>query len=160
MLSIVYDIDKADKLSIEKHLLICSKLFVPPLETYVVIPEYADKLAKNAVTFEAWNNNQLVSLIACYLNDKTKNKGFISNVSTIPSFQGKGIISQLLQNLIDYANSENFKCLLLEVSKLNNRAISFYLQKGFKIDENLSTDNTYYMNLIIDGKNNEYSTGC
>jgi len=155
MLSILYDINKAKKEVIENHLSICSESFIPPLETYVDISEYAEKLAKNAVTFEAWNNNQLVSLIACYLNDKVNNKGFISSVSTIPSFQGKGIISKLLQNLIQYAKSQNFSCLLLEVKKINNKAISFYIKKGFKIDKNLSTGDTYNMYLTIDGRNSE-----
>ena len=87
MESIIIEINKADKIAIEKHLSICSKLFIPPLETYVGISKYAEKLAKNAVTFEAWQGDQLIALIACYLNDKIRNQGFISNVSILSSFQ-------------------------------------------------------------------------
>lgn len=158
MLSVIYEIKKADNLAIEKHLSICSNFFIPPLETYVDIPEYALKLAKNAITFEAWYDNELVSLIACYLNNKINKNGFISNISTIPSFQGKGISSILLQNLINYAIRKDFNYLSLEVKKLNKKAISFYMNKKFKIDTKLSTDDTYYMYFVIDRKNNVYPT--
>lgn len=149
MSSIIYKVNEADNLSIEKHLFICSNSFIPPLETYVDIHEYAIKLANNAITFEAWYHNELISFIACYLNDKINCQGFISNISTIPSFQGKGVSSILLQNLINFAKKGGFNYLVLEVKKLNNKAISFYNKKGFKIDEKLSTTDTYNMYYVI-----------
>lgn len=150
MKDISYEINKADKKEIERHLLACSESFVPPLSSYVDIQTYSEKLEKNAVTFEAWCQNRIVSLIACYLNDEINYIGFITNVSTIPSFQEKKISSFLLQQLIDYSRYYKYKRLSLEVNKLNNIAISFYEKKGFKIDANNSTNDIYKMFLNLD----------
>ena len=150
MKDISYEINKADKNEIQKHLLACSESFVPPLSSYVDIKVYSEKIEKNAVTFEAWYDNQLVSLIACYLNDEKNQMGFITNVSTIPSFQGNKIISILLQKLIEYSKNNRYKSLSLEVNKLNNKAISFYIKKGFDIDLKNATIHNFIMFLNID----------
>lgn len=150
MKDISYEINKADKNEIQKHLLACSDSFVPPLSSYVDIQMYSEKIEKNAVTFEAWYNDRIVSLIACYLNDEINHMGFITNVSTIPSFQGKKIISFLLQKLIDYSRNNRYKSLSLEVNKLNHKAISFYTKKGFDIDVKNSTSHNYIMFLNLD----------
>lgn len=150
MSEISFSINKADKEDIEKHLFECSNSFIPPLESYVDISSYSEKLKTSAVRFEAWSKNQLVSLIACYLNDEITKMGFITNVSTLPTFQNRGIVSHLLQNLIDYAIDKEYVSISLQVNKMNTKAISFYLNKGFVLDEEDSTSELYYMYLIID----------
>lgn len=147
-----YKINKADKYAIEEHLLKCSDSFIPPLETYVKIPEYAEKIEKNADTFEAWHNDNLVSLIACYLNNIENKEGFITNVSTLPLYQGKKITTKLLQMLLYFAKDKNFNILSLKVNRLNTQAIEFYLKKGFKINLELSTKEAYYMFLYLNEK--------
>ncbi|MFW6224818.1 MAG: GNAT family N-acetyltransferase [Bacteroidota bacterium] len=147
-----YEINKADKYAIEEHLLKCSDSFIPPLETYVEIPRYAEKLEKYADTFEAWYNGSLVSLIACYLNNIENKKGFITNVSTLPLYQGKKISSKLFQELLNFVKDKNFDILSLEVNKLNNHAITFYKKKGFKINSELSTKEAFHMFLNLNIK--------
>lgn len=53
MSEISFSINKADKEDIEKHLFECSESFIPPLETYVDISAYSEKLKIYAVSFEA-----------------------------------------------------------------------------------------------------------
>lgn len=83
MSEISFSINKADKEVIEKHLFECSNSFIPPLESYVDISSYSEKLKTSAVRFEAWSKNQLVSLIACYLNDEITKMGFITNYISV-----------------------------------------------------------------------------
>lgn len=54
----------------------------------------------------------------------------------LPEFQGRGIGSEILDNLINEAKNKN-KSLMLTVLKSNNQARRLYERKGFKItDEN------------------------
>ena len=71
-------------------------------------------------------------------------------MSTFPTFQNRGIVSHLLQNLIDYAIDKEYVSISLQVNKMNTKAISFYLKKGFVLDEEDSTSELYKMYLIID----------
>lgn len=150
MSEISFSINKADKEDIEKHLFECSNSFIPPLESYVDISAYSEKIKKFAISFEAWSDSRLISLIACYLNDDINKRGFITNVSTIPTFQSKGIVSHLFQNLIDYAIDKEYVSISLQVNKMNTKAISFYLKKGFLIDLDDNANDIFNMNLILD----------
>lgn len=151
LVSIKYKTGTAGKNSIEKHLLECSDSFVPPLNTYVDIPEYAKKLKKYSVTFEAWNNSDLVSLIACYLNNEKKS-GFITNVSTNPMFQGKKITTQLFLMMFNYMILKNYILLSLEVNRLNTKAVNYYIKLGFKINRINSTTEKFNMFLNLNNK--------
>lgn len=145
MSDIVFEKNKASSILIEKHLLRCSLAFVPPLESYVDIPQYAIKIEQYADTFEAWHNQELVSLVACYFNGETRNLGYITNVSTLPSFQGENVTKHLFQMLRTHALERKIIVLGLHVNKLNLKAISFYEKEGFVIDVEESSQDTLHM---------------
>lgn len=84
------------------------------------------KIAQNSVTFEAWLNEELVGLIAAYINDEKKQTAFITNVSLIKEFGGRGIASQLLTNCIIFTKAQNFKEIVLEVNGKNLQALKLY----------------------------------
>ena len=88
-------------------------------------------MVENATRFEAFSNNILVGLIACYLNDYKNQIGFITNVSVMSSFNGRGIAKQLLAMLMQYAAENHFNTISLEVNKLNLPALSLYKKAGF-----------------------------
>ncbi|MFA5644526.1 MAG: GNAT family N-acetyltransferase [Patescibacteria group bacterium] len=138
-----YKIDSATAENIEEHLTMCSDMFFPPLATYVNIHDYSIKLRKYAVTFEAWNNNKLVGLLACYLNNDKSYLGFISNVSVFKKFTGKGVADQLLKNTIQFALSKKYKYLELEVRHDNSPAIKLYQKNKFVIENRV--DDKYKM---------------
>lgn len=132
-----YSIDRADFITIHKHLLACNHSFTPSLSTTVNIDEYSKKIRKNAVTFEAWDNNQLVGLVSGYFNDVTSKIGYVTNVSVMVNYQGLGIANMLLVKCINYAKDSEFVKVKLEVHKNNNAAINLYKKFGFNVASNL-----------------------
>lgn len=117
---------------IKKHLLACDDFFVPRLSSKIEISLYAEKLTLHAVNFEAWNGVELIGLVSVYVNDLHKRLAFISNVSIISTFAGKGIATALLKESILYAQKLQFDTMGLEVSARNASALQLYLKLGFR----------------------------
>lgn len=117
------------------HLHKCNKDFIPPLDNKVNIKEYAAKIFEKAITFEAWDNNIMVGLVAAYFNDLENKTGYITSVSIIRTYRGIGIAHNLLNNCITHAGLNNFKSICLEVSALNNQAVLIYKKIGFQVQE-------------------------
>jgi len=138
-----HTINQAKYEDIERHLIKCSKLFSPALDTYVSIPEYSRKIRDNAVTVEAWHSDELIGLVACYLNNDRTHEGYITNVSVIYEYQGKGIAEHLINNTIKEALRKSFKTLSLEVELDNKYAIKLYRKTGFVVKGRLG--NKYLM---------------
>lgn len=119
------------------HLFNCRDLFIPNLDSYVNIKEYSKKLFDKSYRFEAFDNDKLVGLICLYPNN------FITNVSVLVEYQGKGVVNQLMEKCIKYANTK----ITLDVNIDNNRAINFYKKYGFIITN--KKENNYTMELEI-----------
>ncbi len=134
MNNIEYRINLASKVKIKSHLEECSDLFIPALNTYVVLKDYSEKLFKKAITFEAWKGEDLIGLVAVYCNDKTKIM-FITNVSVLEKYEGIGIAKKLLNLCLDFGKVNMFYKVNLEVKKVNFKARSFYRKHGFSISE-------------------------
>jgi len=137
--------NKATEIEIYQHLINCNLLFVPPLDTYVSIEEYAFKISEKAIRFEAFDK-RLIGLIALYYN-KEANSIFITNVSVEKEYLGKKIGITLLQKVIDYCKRNTVDEIILEVHKLNHIAIAFYGKMNFYQVEEKET--TYLMKLEI-----------
>lgn len=149
---IEYDFNIASEKEIEVHLRKTSDRFTPPLDTYVNIEEYATKIKNNSNTFEAWNDKNLIGLIAVYMNRENK-IAYITSVSVFKEYLKKGIASTLLSRCIQFYKKLNFFRIDLEVFAINKYAVGFYRKKGFKIMQNES--NTYIMSLNIKRDYNE-----
>lgn len=131
-MKIYYKIKSANSNDIYYHLISCDADFVPPLSKKVNLLEYSQKLFDKSVTFEAWYQSNLVGLIACYYNESN---AFITNVSALKQYSGKGIASTLMQNCIDYSKQKKCSQIKLEVNSLNSSAIHLYNKFGFTIFE-------------------------
>jgi ribosomal protein S18 acetylase RimI-like enzyme len=116
---------------VQHHLNKCKDNFIPALHETVDIAEYSKKIVENAVTFEAWIQDELVGLVAAYLNDRENRTGFISNVSVLKEYAGKGIASQLINNCIEFARENKFREILLEVNGNNLQAVKLYEKYHF-----------------------------
>ena len=116
---------------IHAHLCESEGTFVPPLGLRVVLRDYATKIAENAVTFEAWAGGALVGLVAAYLNDPVRRVAFVSNVSVVPSFAGRGIAAALMRRCERRSVRDGFACMELEVARTNERAVRLYRRFGF-----------------------------
>ena len=128
---IEYKIKTADAENVLTHLNKCKDNFIPVLDKTVDITDYSKQIVENSVTFEAWANMELIGLIAAYFNDKENHTGFITNVSVVSEYGGRGLAAELLKNCIHYAIEKNFKEINLEVSHKNEQAIRLYKKHDF-----------------------------
>jgi 2-polyprenyl-3-methyl-5-hydroxy-6-metoxy-1,4-benzoquinol methylase len=135
-MNIEYKINNSTIEDIVYHLTNCSKLFVPELNTYVNILEYSNKIFNKSVRFEAYNDGNLIGLLALYINEESKST-FITNLSVDINHQKKGVSKKLLNNCKDFNFYKNYDFILLEVFKKNINAINFYKKNNFKILKNI-----------------------
>lgn len=127
-----FSLNSATEKELFVHLKEVNKNFDPSLDTRVELQAFSKKMKTHAVCFEAWNGSVLAGLIACYLNDYSQKKGFITHVSVVHACLGLGIASALLEQCIVYGSEHGFKTISLEVNKNNNPAINLYLKFGFQ----------------------------
>jgi ribosomal protein S18 acetylase RimI-like enzyme len=132
---ITWSENKATEQELLIHLQECNEDFVPPLDHKVDLADYAGKIFRHAINFEAWDGGHLCGLIAAYLNDPKRETGFITNVSVTRDQKGKGLASVLLSQCIVYARQHGFAQILLEVSTNNVAAIKLYEKFNFMQEE-------------------------
>jgi len=95
--------NKASVVEIAEHLSCCDADFVPPLSSRVEINSYAKKIVSKATRFEAWSEGTMVGLAAMYCNDLENRIAYITSVSVLKEWMGKGIAARLMNLCIKYA---------------------------------------------------------
>ena len=120
--SLDFKVDACTEKDIRSHLSGCDRRFSPPLSDRVDIGEYSRKLRLNAITFEAWNGESLVGMVAAYIDARGRSC-FITNTSVSPEFSRRGVA----------ARAEHVETISLEVSKDSHPAIRLYTKFGFRI---------------------------
>ncbi|MBV8666547.1 MAG: GNAT family N-acetyltransferase [Burkholderiaceae bacterium] len=121
---------------IARHLSCCDSSFVPPLSSRVDISQYASKIAQAAERFEAYVDGELIGLVAAYCNDRINAVAYITSVSVLASWSGKGVATQLLDTCIALARNSGMQRIDLEVGSENESAIALYAKKGFHSTSN------------------------
>ncbi len=129
--NIKYLVNTATVQEIGVHLEQCSADFLPPLAERVNIGEYSKKIHKKSVRFEAWADDKLVGLISAYFNDDFDRSAFVTSVSVLKGFTGRGIASGVLNICVAYARQNFYKEINLEVNKASRQAIRFYEKFNF-----------------------------
>lgn len=99
--------------------------------------DFSVKLSLNAKHFYAYEGEEMVGFIAAYFNDPINRVAYISTVSVVLSYQGKGLGSKLLNEACLYAKEKDFRAIKLQVRKENNKALRWYEGFGFSILETL-----------------------
>lgn len=119
--------NRSDADAIAAHLEACSTSFVPPLNKRVAIPAYADKLARRAERFEAWQGDRLVGLVAIYCPGE--GDAFVSNVSVLPEAARQGIGRRLVADATTHAR----RCAEAMTLQVDRRApaLALYRSLGF-----------------------------
>jgi len=106
--------------------------FNSPLSSQVTsIEKYVEKLKNNAIIFEAWDNDELIGLIAAYFKNYETKIGFITSVIVSKKYQKQGVAKILLEKTIDFAKEKGFEKIHLEVHRENKNAIGLYKTFGF-----------------------------
>ena len=124
-------LNKATEAEIAEHLLCCDADFVPPLSGRVEINSYAHKITDKATRFEAWADGILVGLMAAYCNDSERCTAYITSISVLHEWQGKGIAAQLMERCIKYLKELGFERIELEVDSGNVGAVRLYEKMSF-----------------------------
>lgn len=130
-----YLMNKASEAEIAEHLSRCDVDFVPPLSGRVEINHYAKKIVSKATRFEAWSGGTLVGLVAAYCNDQQKRVAYITSVSVLREWSGKGNFTRLISQCIEHAKVSGMRQISLEVASDNTTAIRVYEKKGFVAGE-------------------------
>jgi ribosomal protein S18 acetylase RimI-like enzyme len=123
--------NKASVEEIDEHLRKCDADFVPLLSSRVEISDYAQKIASKAMRFEAWSKGVLIGLVAAYCNDREKSIAFITSVSLMKEWMGKGIATHLMHQCIKHMHVQGIRQICLEVASDNMSAIRLYEKCGF-----------------------------
>jgi len=148
MSNIKYKINFAKEADISHHLFECDTQFSPLLSSYVDIDNYVEKIKNNALTIEAWHNNKLIGLVACYANDIKLIEAYITNVSVLGTYSKKGIASNLLDSCIRLIQKKGFKSISLEVKNENSQAISLYEKRGFT-EKQITSNGSVLMQIVL-----------
>lgn len=125
-----YAIGTCSEQDIVEHLEACDLQFRPPLSARVAVVDYARKLALQAITHEAWDDGVLVGLVASYVAAPNRSC-YITNVSVLVDYTGRGIAKTLLGQVAEYATRLGLAEIRLEVSKASVEAIELYEGQGF-----------------------------
>ena len=132
--SLDFKINACTEKDIRSHLSSCNHQFSPPLSDRVDIGEYSKKLRLNAFTFEAWNNESLVGIVAAYINTQD-HSCFITNTSVLAEFFRRGVAARLLAACLEHARAADIETVSLKVSEDSYPAISLYRKFGFQVVE-------------------------
>jgi ribosomal protein S18 acetylase RimI-like enzyme len=133
--AIEFILNKASEVELARHLWACDAEFIPPLSSRAEINKYARKIVHKAKRFEAWSGSTLVGLVAAYCNDQDQLIAYITNVSVLKDWAGRGIATHLISQCIEHMKALGFKQVCLQVSTDNTSAIKLYENNCFVASE-------------------------
>ncbi|MEA3133471.1 MAG: hypothetical protein QOG17_1317 [Gammaproteobacteria bacterium] len=132
---VTYLANQATAAQIGDHLARCDSQFVPVLSGRVDIAEYARKIASSASRWEAWSGDTLVGLVAVYGNDQERRTAYVTSVSVLEKWTGKGIATTLMRSAVAYSKLQGHRRISLEVAREHRSAIHLYEKCGFSVGE-------------------------
>lgn len=126
-MDIMIKIDSINEQQLLNHFIQCSTAI-----DGVNFVDHSHKLRQNACTIEAWKDDDLVGLCACYMNNLETRIAYITHIEVHPECKHKGYGRKIMDATIVEAKSKGFEKIQLEVHKDNEVAIAFYGSFGFK----------------------------
>lgn len=126
--------EKLTQNEILKFLLDVDKHFKPePISKRVNLDEYAEKLSTFANHFYVKEDESIIGMSCCYMNDPSKEKIFVSITCVDYKYLGKGIGRRLTNEYEKEAIKEGFKAIEFEVHIDNLPSIEMHKKLGFSI---------------------------
>lgn len=108
---------------------------------------YSEKLAKHAIHLSVKDENHLIGMCCCYMNDPKKKKAFISVICIDPEYIGIGLGKKLMHELHKNAKINGYVYIELEVHIENIVAIDMYKTLGYFIDR--QENESFYMKYML-----------
>lgn len=127
--------NRAGAAQVAAHLRACDGAFVPPLSERVDLDAYATKIVQHAERFEAWSGQDLTGLVAAYCNDPERQAAFVTSVSVLPPWHGRGVASRLLDACVEFVREIGVERIELVVDTHNEAATRLYRKHGFAVSD-------------------------
>ena len=124
--------------------------FNPPLSTRISIPEYAEKIHKNATIFSTHQGGKLLAFLALYCNSTNDSTAYMTMLLVSRNHRNIGLASNLVESGIGFLKKQGFKSLRLEVYRSNSNAINFYANFGFRKVYGDEKDASIFMELNLE----------
>ena len=127
---------RVDKDHLDDILLIEKESFKSPWSYKSFLNELNNKVSSN------WVYLKKAKVLGYVFGWNIDSDYYINNIAVSPGYRRQGIAVKLLNNIIKKLNLEN---IYLEVSRINQKAISLYEKMGFKengIRKNYYSNNT------------------
>lgn len=103
----------------------------PNLSQRVIYNEFAQKLEAFADVYVLCVDGKNAGMIAFYSNDEIGKTAYITLIGVKKNFRNLGLGKQLLKFCESVSIEKGFTKIKLEVNKLNETAIRFYIRNGF-----------------------------
>ena len=100
--------------------------------------EQAERTAQGTdrATFIAFSDDVPIGMTALYRREDTVDTGELLQVWVSPEHRGTNVAWDLMDAIFKWARENNFRRILAGVTKVNSRAIKFYIKYGFSnLDE-------------------------
>lgn len=131
----VYEVNGLSAKDLYRFLIKCDIQFFPQLSSRVNLSEYSEKLFHNSTIINAKKNNEIIGIIAFYVNDNSIDYGFISLICVLNNYKGNGVGSNLMNECILLVKKKRLKSIKLEVDIENRYSMSFYRKFGFHVQD-------------------------
>jgi RimJ/RimL family protein N-acetyltransferase len=90
-------------------------------------------LGIDRATFVTFSDNEPVGIAALYRLDNQADVGEMLQVWVAPECRGTSVAWDLMNAMFSWANQNNFRTVIAQVTNGNSRAIKFYIKYGFYI---------------------------
>ena len=114
------------------HLKVFGDLLPRPLSNRTDLDAYAKKIMQKAeVYFAVVDGHKVAGMMALYANDTVSHNAYLTLMSILPQFQGKGLGRIMVRRAIAVARKKDMASMSLEVDQENLKAQSLYKSLGF-----------------------------
>jgi len=107
----------------------------------------------DGATFFAFSNELPIGIAALFRVKSQTDLGELMQVWVSPDYRGTNVAWDLMNVIFKWAEENNFRRIIAGVTKVNSRALSFYIKYGFSImDESAQHDpNSVYLEKEVKG---------
>ena len=99
-----------------------------------------------------FSEQEPVGMAALYRREDVVDAGELMQVWISPEYRGTGVAWDLMDEIFEWARSNNFRRVLAGLTKRNARALKFYTQYGFSILDESSANYSDGIYLVMDVK--------
>ncbi len=106
--------------------------FPVPLSEKTSLTDYAKKIYENGVLCTYVENDEIVAMVAGYLDKIRNGIGYITLVATLPEYQGRGLAHKIIRRFQEEAETMGIRGVHLYAVRNNRNAIRMYNGLGFE----------------------------